>query len=103
MNDVPLSIRAAVALSEGQTLKSHLCIREPVNRRELIRVSIGRGHITAQGGEFETFRAGVIRIIASEFEGELVISKPSAQSYAPRGQKCRIGPTILAPTSGEKH
>lgn len=102
MNDVPLSIRAAVALSEGSTFRSHLCVAQPNSLRDLLRVSIATGHLSATGGAWKTFKAGVIRFIASEFGEELVITRPSFQGfYAPRGIKVIIGPTILASTKAQ--
>lgn len=102
MNDVPLSIRAAMALSEGATFRSHLCVAQPDRLRDLLRVSIGTGHLAASGGSWKTFKAGVIRFIASEFDGELVITRPSFQGvYAARGMKVIIGPTILAPSKAQ--
>lgn len=95
MNDVPLSIRAAVALLEGQALKAYLCTGEPKSKRDLIRFSLGFGEITARGGTFRTYKPGVIRFIATEFDGELVISKPSIETYAPRHQDCLIGPLVF--------
>jgi hypothetical protein len=102
VNDVPLSIRAAMALSEGKTLRSHLCIAEPKTHREIILYSVANGFLSADGGSFRTHKAGYVRIIATEFDGEIVISKPSKPSYVPRGILAEIGPTVLAPKKEEQ-
>lgn len=104
VNDVPLSIRAAVALSEGARLISYLCDAPPKNRDDcLCGVGIGSGYLTAEGGQFTAWRGGKIDCIASEFDGELVITTPTKSRgvFLAEGMRAFIGPTILAPSKAQ--
>jgi hypothetical protein len=81
-----------IRLLSGARFVAHMCFERPKDRRDIARVSLGPGVVTAEGGRFRITRSGWIDCIAYIVEGRLVVTYPSVRGYAREGEKAKIGP-----------